>query len=192
MNKKVIIGIIIAAIIPAAVYAGSPLFINTTIDEPLPSSAIKTSEMMEKSDTMMEETEMMEKSDTMMEETEMMEKSDTVMEKSEPVPITVLTGSFVGVNDGVHNAEGMAKVIPLDDGSKVLRLEDFESTNGPDLYVYLATDEKATEYVSLGELKANIGNQNYQIPEGTDLSKYDTALIWCKQFSVLFGHADLS
>lgn len=179
MNKKVIIGIIIAVIIPAAVYAGSPLFINTTIDEPLPSLTIKTPEMMEKSDTMMEETEMMEKSDTMMEE-------------SESTPVTVLTGNFVGVNDGIHNAEGLAKVIPLDDGSKVLRLEDFKSTNGPDLYVYLATDEKATEYVSLGELKANIGNQNYQIPDGTDLSKYDTTLIWCKQFSVLFGHANLS
>ena len=175
MNKKVMIGIIIAVIIPAAVYAGSPLFINTTINEPLPSS------------TTMETPEMMEKS-----ETEMMEKSDTMMEKSEPTPVTVLTGSFVGVNDGIHNAEGMAKVIPLDDGSKVLRLEDFKSTNGPDLYVYLATDKMATEYVNLGDLKANIGNQNYQIPEGTDLSKYDTALIWCKQFSVLFGHADLS
>lgn len=189
MNKKVIIGIIIAVMIPAAVYAGSPLFINTTIDEPLPSSAtIKTSEMMEKSETMMEksETEMMEKSDTMM------EKSETMMGESEPTPVTVLTGNFVGVNDGIHNAEGLVMVIPLDDGSKVLRLEDFKSTNGPDLYVYLATDEKATEYVSLGDLKANIGNQNYKIPEGTDLSKYDTALIWCKQFSVLFGHANLS
>lgn len=160
MNKKVIIGIIAAVLIPAAVYAGSPLFINTTVDEPLPSSiTTKTSE---------------------------------TMEKSEPMSTAVLAGNFVGVNDGIHNAEGQAKVIPLEDGSKVLRLEDFRSTNGPDLYVYLATDEKATEYVSLGELKANIGNQNYQIPEGTDLSKYDTALIWCKQFSVLFGHADLS
>jgi hypothetical protein len=141
---------------------------------------------------MMEESETMEKSDTMMEESETMEKSDTMMEESEPAPLTVLTGNFVGVNDGIHNAEGIAKVVPLEDGSKILRLEDFKSTNGPDLYVYLATDEKATDYVSLGQLKANIGNQNYEIPEGTDLSKYDTALVWCKQFSVLFGHADLS
>jgi hypothetical protein len=46
--------------------------------------------------------------------------------------------------------------------------------------------------VSLGELKANIGNQNYEIPDGTDLAKYDTALVWCKQFSVLFGSAEIS
>jgi hypothetical protein len=166
MNKKLIIGIIAALAIPATVYGASPLFINTTIDEALPSSVIKTSEMMEESEAMMGE--------------------------SEPVPMTVLTGNFVGVNDGIHNAEGMAKVIPIDGGSEILRLEDFESTNGPDLYVYLATDEKATDFVSLGRLKANIGNQNYEIPQGTDLSKYDTALVWCKQFSVLFGHANLS
>jgi glutaredoxin len=222
MNKKIIIGIIVALVTPAVVYAASPLFINTTIDEALPTSVVtKTSEMMEeskmmeKSDAMikeseiMEETEMMEKSDVAMEESEMMESSETMEEsemmeesetmmeeaemvESEPVPVTVLTGTFVGVNDGIHNAEGTATVIPLEDGSNILRLEDFKSTNGPDLYVYLATDEKATDYVSLGRLKANIGNQNYEIPDGTDLSKYDTALVWCKQFSVLFGHAGLS
>ncbi|WKT57243.1 DM13 domain-containing protein [Candidatus Nitrosotenuis chungbukensis] len=100
-------------------------------------------------------------------------------------------GIFVGVGDGIHNAEGTAKVLSIDD-AQFLRLEDFKATNGPDLHVYLATDDKATNYVDLGSLKANVGNQNYRIPEGTDLSKYDTALVWCKQFSVLFGHANLS
>jgi hypothetical protein len=154
MNKKIIIAIIAAVIVPAAVYAGSPLFINKTIDEALPTTSS--------------------------------------IPLTEPTTSIVSSGSFVGVGDGVHNAEGTAIVISLDDGSKILRLEDFKSTNGPDLYVYLATDSKATDYVSLGPLKANIGNQNYQIPEGTDLSKYNTALIWCKQFSVLFGHASLT
>ena len=149
MNKKIIIGMIIAAIIPAAVYAGSPLFINKTINEDLPASGVSAGTLS-------------------------------------------LSGSFVGVGDGVHNAEGMASVVSLGDGSKILRFEDFKSTNGPDLYVYLATDQKATDFVSLGPLKANIGNQNYDIPDGTDLSKYNTALVWCKQFSVLFGHATLS
>jgi hypothetical protein len=74
----------------------------------------------------------------------------------------------------------------------VLRLEEFKSTNGPDLYVYLSTDKQASDFVSLGRLKANIGNQNYDIPSGTDLSKYDTVLVWCKQFSVLFGSAELT
>jgi hypothetical protein len=46
--------------------------------------------------------------------------------------------------------------------------------------------------VDLGRLKANIGNQNYPIPNGTDMTKYDTALIWCRAFSVLFGSAELT
>ncbi len=53
------------------------------------------------------------------------------------------------------------------------------------------TDKSASDFVDFGRLKANIGNQNYEIPEETDLTKYDTVLIWCKAFSVLFGSADL-
>ena len=154
MNKKIITVVILAALIPAVVYAASPLFFNRTINEEIPVA-----------------------------------KTDAAKETQNVV--AMVSGNFVGVGDGIHNAEGTAKVLSLDD-TKILRLEDFKATNGPDLYVYLATDEKATDYVSLGPLKANIGNQNYQIPEGTDLSKYDTALVWCKQFSVLFGHASLS
>lgn len=102
-----------------------------------------------------------------------------------------MTGTFVGAGDGIHNAEGMAKVITLQDGNKVLRLENLKATNGPDLYVYLATDKGASDFVDLGRLKGNIGNQNYNIPQGTDLNKHNTVLIWCKQFSVLFGSAKL-
>ena len=101
----------------------------------------------------------------------------------------MLSGKFIGVNDGIHNAEGVAKVLALDDGTSVLRLENFKATNGPDLYVYLATDKSASDIVNLGRLKGNIGNQNYPMLAGTDLKKYNTALIWCKAFSVLFGSA---
>jgi hypothetical protein len=101
------------------------------------------------------------------------------------------TGSFVGVGDGIHDAQGIAKVIPIEGGSNVLRLEDLVVTNGPDLYVYLSTDKSASDFVDVGRLKANIGNQNYPIPAGTDMTKYDTVLIWCRAFSVLFGSADL-
>lgn len=102
------------------------------------------------------------------------------------------TGMFVGVGDGIHDAQGMARIIPLDNGDNVLRLENFKATNGPDLHVYLATDDRASEFVNLGKLKANNGNQNYEIPAGTDLEKYNQVLIWCKAFGVLFGNADLS
>jgi hypothetical protein len=103
-----------------------------------------------------------------------------------------LSGTFAGAGDGIHNAEGVAKVIYVEGGSDVLRLENFRVTNGPDLYVYLATDKQASDFVDLGRLKANSGNQNYEIPEGTDLSKYDTVVIWCKAFSVFFGGAELT
>lgn len=163
MNKKILIGIVVAAVIPAVAYAVSPLFLDTMIDEPLPMS-------MKESDTMM--------SDKM--------ESDTIM------PPKLVSGTFIGVGDGIHDAEGMAKMLFLDDGSQFLRLEDFRSTNGPDLYVYLATDKDAKDFVNLGRLKANIGNQNYEVPQNTDLDKYDTVLIWCQKFSVLFGSAKLA
>jgi hypothetical protein len=106
-------------------------------------------------------------------------------------PMPTLSGQFAGVGDGIHNAERIAKEINLEDGRKFIRFENFKVTNGPDLFVYLATDNSASDFVDIGKLKANIGNQNYQVPDGTDLTKYDTVLIWCKAFSVLFGSADL-
>ena len=106
--------------------------------------------------------------------------------------MTLSSGRFVGVDDGIHDAQGVALIVPLEDGNKLLRFEDFHSTNGPDLHVYLATDNTASDFIDLGNLKANNGNQNYEIPAGIDIAKYDTALIWCKQFSVLFGHAELA
>ena len=102
------------------------------------------------------------------------------------------TGNFVGSGDGFHKAEGIAKVITLADGKTFLRLENLKATNGPDLYVYLSTGKDVSDIVNLGRLKGNIGNQNYEIPPGTNLSKYDTVLIWCKAFSTLFGSAKLS
>lgn len=160
MNKKIIIGVIIALIIPIAIYTASPLFFDVVIDEPLPEITNTVT-------------------------------SDDTTTSTIDMPQIIASGQFVGVNDGIHNAEGQAKVLNLVDGKQLLRFEDFKTTNGPDLYVYLATDSTAQDFVSLGELKANIGNQNYEIPEGTDLSKYNTALVWCKQFSVLFGSAEI-
>ncbi len=160
MNKKIIIGVIIALIIPIAIYTASPLFFDVVIDEPLPEITNTVT-------------------------------SDDTTTSAIDMPQIIASGQFVGVNDGIHNAEGQAKILNLADGKQLLRFEDFKATNGPDLYVYLATDSTAQDFVSLGELKANIGNQNYEIPEGTDISKYNTALVWCKQFSVLFGSAEI-
>jgi hypothetical protein len=103
-----------------------------------------------------------------------------------------LMGNFVDAGDGSHIVSGVVKVINLADGKTFLRLENLKATNGPDLYVYLSTGKDISDIVNLGSLKGNIGNQNYEIPAGTDLSKYHTVLIWCKAFSTLFGSAKLS
>jgi hypothetical protein len=99
-----------------------------------------------------------------------------------------VTGPFIGANDGIHN---VAKIITLEDGRTILRLENFKSTAGPKVHVYLSTDKSASNFIDVGRLKANNGNQNYNIPSQTDLTKYNLVLIWCRDFSVLFGSAEL-
>ena len=208
MNKKpLIVVIIIAAItIPVGIYTASPLFMNTIVNEPLPTSSVTDLQKFQEFMSMNSEQERIEKGQQMSAEeknailrgaaqtngntvNQNMNMTDTAATTLAYTPLVV--GNLIGVNDGIHNAEGMTKVIRIDDASMILRLENFRATNGPDLYVYLATDNSASDFVDLGRLKGNIGNQNYDIPEGTDFSKYDTVLIWCKAFSVLFGSAKL-
>ena len=206
MTKGIRFGIIgaIAVIIGVTVfYLASPLFISTEIDEPLPEGAeippqssnqfqefmaMSEEERIEAGNQMNEQ----EKNQIMLEFAGMNTSIDESMSQGSETNDSLLTGSFIGVGDGIHDAQGIAKVIPVESGGNVLRLEDLVVTSGPDLYVYLSTDKSASDFVNLGRLKANIGNQNYPIPAGTDMTKYDTVLIWCKAFSVLFGSADLT
>ena len=103
--------------------------------------------------------------------------------------IAKLEGQFVDA-DNFHKTSGTAKIIIVDD-KKFLSLENFETTNGPDLYVYLSTDKSSEDYANLGRLKGNVGDQNYEISDDIDLENYNTAVIWCRAFSVLFGSAEL-
>ena len=204
-----IIGIIIAAIvIPIGIYTLSPLFINTEINEPLPSLSSESSIGFEKFMAMTEEEKInaaknmtVEVKDMIMrssaeQDTTINETMTSTMDSSKNTEQNenknILVGDFMGVNDGIHNAEGKAKILTLSDGSQIIRLEDFRSTNGPDVHLYLSTDKPASDFIDLGRLKANNGNQNYQIPVNTDYNKYKYVLIWCQPFSVLFGSAQLS
>jgi hypothetical protein len=208
-NKtKIIISIIVAAIaIPIGIYTISPLFINTEINEPLPPLSSESALVFEKFMTMTEDEKInaaknmtVEEKNTIMkmaakQNTTINENMTTIMDISQNTTEenkNLLVGDFMGVNDGIHNAEGYAKILILSDGSQILRLEDFRSTNGPDVHLYLSTDKQASNFIDLGRLKANNGDQNYQIPIDTDLNKYKYVLIWCKPFSVLFGSAQLS
>lgn len=106
-------------------------------------------------------------------------------------PVTEASGSFVSRN---HPTEGTAIVLGNGSGQRFLRFEQFETDNGPDLKVYLVNSAAGgvADHVSLGALKGNIGDQNYEIPVGVDLAVYDTVLIWCERFSSPFGEATLS
>jgi hypothetical protein len=125
---------------------------------------------------------------------------DTEPSEVEPAPggpVELSTGSFVSRNR--YTVTGTATAYQLEDGQRLLRLEDFESTNGPDLFVYLtvagASDDDAAldaDFVDLGVLSGNIGNQNYVIPADVDLDRYDTVVIWCRRFTTSFGVADLT
>ena len=112
---------------------------------------------------------------------------ETIKQQQVNATITskIRTGTFIGAGDGFHNTEGLAKVIPLGQGSIVIRLENFNSTNGPNVHLYMSTDKAASNFIDFGRLKANNGNQNYNIPDETDLSKYNMDLIWCKDFSIV-------
>lgn len=99
----------------------------------------------------------------------------------------VKSGTFVGV---AHAVSGKASVYEKS-GAFIVLLESFSTENGPDLKVYLSSDEKASNYVKLGNLQSTMGRQSYNVPSGTDVNKYSYVHIWCEQFTVNFGEAKL-
>jgi len=111
-------------------------------------------------------------------------------------PTTLAHGEFRGLE---HDSTGTALVLELPDGSRFLRLEDLDTSNGPDLRVYLsdapASDDWYVyddgEFVDLGGLKGNMGSSNYEIPSELDLTKFESAVVWCRRFSVGFAVAPL-
>lgn len=94
--------------------------------------------------------------------------------------------------DFIHRVSGTASIeFTPDDGGTLYFDETFDTTPGPDLYVYLATDKSANDFVNIGLIQSFGGEQSYRISSDVDLEKYDNVLIWCQAFSTLFGHAEL-
>ena len=98
-----------------------------------------------------------------------------------------------------HEGHGRATVYELGDGSRVLRFEDFEVLNGPELHVWLVPVDPVPDtvgveiasYLDLGPLKGNIGAQNYDLPPDLDLNHFKSVVIWCRPFRVPFNAAPL-
>ncbi len=126
-----------------------------------------------------------------------MPEEQLVEETMPPMPQVRVeaSGEFISRS---HPTRGRVEVLGDGTGQRFLRFEDFRTDNGPDLNVYLSaapTDAPVGQftdlYVDLGDLKGNVGSQNYEIPRDLDLSLYSTVVIWCVRFSVIFGAAEL-
>jgi hypothetical protein len=102
-----------------------------------------------------------------------------------------------------HDTTGTVQVVRLPDGRRVLAVKDLDTSNGPDLRVWLTDREVIAgragwhvfddgRYLELGRLKGNQGSQVYTIPKSADLSDYRSVTIWCRRFAVSFGAAELA
>jgi hypothetical protein len=125
--------------------------------------------------------------------------------QEDPVPVgqggsdrqVLAEGDFVGLE---HATVGRALIVETADDRRFLRFEGFETSNGPDLVVYLSAKAPSgpddwygydRDFVDLGVLKGNVGSQNYLVPKGVDLDRYSTAVVWCRRFTVGFAAAEL-
>jgi hypothetical protein len=126
-------------------------------------------------------------------------ESETTDETSEDEAeaVALRSGTWIEL-DPVHGAEGSATIYQLGD-ERVVRLDQFRVTNGPDLYVVLAKNVPTgilggvgEDYINLGALKGNVGSQNYTIPAEVNIDEYGSVVIYCLQFNVVFSSAALS
>jgi hypothetical protein len=172
MSKRIAIGlatglVFVAAAVIAVWFQPQKLWIDKKVDEAAPPSVTPTT-------------------------------TEQPMSPAEARPTTaVKRGSFRPLD---HQASGSAILVSAADSTSIVRLEDLDVENGPDLYVYLSSAEASNtndgvfddDFVSLGRLKGNQGNQNYEVPSATDVQRYRSVVIWCKRFSTGFAVAPLT
>lgn len=177
-RRWLLLGVVAAALLAVVLLVFEPqtLFIDTRVDDAFPTVASATTAADDATDA---------------------DAGPVEPATSAPAePVALATGAFTSRD---HPTSGTATVYELADGARVLRFEDLVTDNGPDLKVYLSTaapDAPATEFdedvVDLGVLAGNLGDQNYDVPEGVDLSRYRSVVIWCDRFDVAFGAAPLA
>jgi len=200
--QKLLIGggaVIIAGIIIAGAMVAwwllSPLLINQNVDEAFPFSAAA---VVPANMTQAEVEQVMSGMARVNQSVD--EAMPQLSAENQPAtePTALKTGPFQD-GDRFHQGSGRATVYREADGSLLLRLEDLDVTNGPDLHVILTPnahpqsrqDVSATGYLDLGPLKGNQGNQNYPIPTGVDFASYGSVVIYCQPFHVIFSVAPL-
>lgn len=155
------------------------LWTDKTVNEPIPGAAATVSEQPE---------------------------SDPPTSKEAAPPTATVEPKVLAEGDLIsheHETSGRVLILQLPDKSRVLRLEDLDTSNGPDVEVWI-TDAPVIEgpdgwhvfddgdYVELGDLKGNRGNQNYSVPDNVDLNELSSVSLWCDRFNVSFAAAELT
>lgn len=196
--KRYFVVLLVLVVLGAGWFFVSPLFIDRSVDEDfdfvLDDGHIDMQQVME----MPANTRLAVRSEIMDAAARAPDRS-AVDEMPSTSPTAIARGTFADA-DAIHKGSGSATLYQLPDGEHVVRFEDFRTTNGPALVVYLAKHSSPTRardvtdngFIRLGELKGNVGNQNYTIPSGTDVAQYNSVVIWCELFDVLFSPAPLS
>lgn len=113
---------------------------------------------------------------------DMTDEPDVPMARNDVFPIVDTRG---------HPASGDIRVVS-DGTQSIVRYENYDGTNGPDLFVYLAKDLDAEEFVDLGRARGNRGNINYEVPADIDVNEYKYVMTWCRAFGVLFDYAEIN
>ena len=184
-----ILSVALIALLPFVIWALAPLFYNRQVNEAFPAAAPIP--------TAMAESGAMAKPTAMAEGGAMAEPTAMADHMSEPMAL--LQGDLVSGSTPGHHTSGTATIYQLENKSQVLRLQDFSTTNGPDLFVVLSANTNPDadgigaegSYLQLAALKGNKGNQNYDVPAATDGKSYKSVVIWCRTFNVVFGYATL-
>jgi hypothetical protein len=181
MWTAIVITTAVAVVVGLALFQPWRLFTRSTLDEAVPMA--QTTAQTTRSPA------------TTSAETRATESATATPAPAEPT--TLAQGRFV---DAEHPTSGTARILELVDGSRYLRLENFSTSDGPDIHVWI-TDQTAGgddwgkfddgRFVALGLVKATDGNQNYAIPADADLSGLVSVVIWCDRFNVAFGSAAL-
>jgi len=177
--KKVLVTIIIIVILAAAWYLLSPLWSSVELDE---ASPLQTAPVVKDSFETMD-------IETRAEfEAQMEISKDVVMTMEEAMPDVARLIAQAQFQPRAHSVEGRALLIE-EAGEKIVRFEDFETINGPNLHIYLSSELGDGDFVDLGKIRATKGSVNYEVPTGTDTTRYNKVLVWCVPFGVLFSYA---
>lgn len=199
MIRYAIVGICILAIVPVAWLAWwllSPLFSATEVYEDFPNAARATVP-----DNMtIEQVEVEMAVAAAFDESAADAMPAGVMESDAPVEDLVKAAGSFRDADSFHKGSGNATIYELSSGERILRLDEFRVTNGPDLRVLVSkapnpeshSDLADAGYHELGKLKGNVGAQNYDVPDAVALSDIASVVIYCRPFRVVFSVATLA